>query len=73
MRKIKKSRLTPGLVPGVSLDSNVFRNTREPEKEDRANVMHFKWLQDDSVDMSRTLWLWSSHKKPWIKLQINNW
>lgn len=50
-----------------------LQKMREPKREKRVNVMHFKWLWSDNLDVSRMLWLWSSQKKSCIKLQISSW
>ena len=54
----------------VEVDSNVdawrligeqcLQKIREPKREKRVNIMYFKWLWDDSVDVSRMLRFWSS-------------
>ena len=38
----------------------VVLKIREPKREKRVNIMYFKWLWDDSVDVSRMLRFWSS-------------
>lgn len=69
MREREESRLLPRLVPG----EQCLQKMREPKREKRVNVMHFKWLWSDSLDVSRMLWFWSSQKKSCIKLQISSW